>query len=327
MKNIINLFVLSVCLTFVHVKRVNAQEIEGSLKYNSTVTDALGLSNVSAIAGTRGSGTVLSDVFKEKLDDVFVVVVPAGSTAQEDNDTELLGFQVGDKTVFDIRIQDGKINVRRLIGDNWASYIIYDEVFYFRNIFTFIISANYIAIMVDEEGAKWNIAPVLFGLNSNDGTDQYSAGMGSHETPYFNSNSSQEGMVRSVYDFTIYPMTDEYDTYAEIQTWLNDPTQKDLSVNAKRESETAENVILAPMSEVSEFIEEADVDFYIYPNPSSESIALLGLEANEIVLIYDMIGNKIMETKEKQINVSTFSQGIYIIKSISGKNVLKFVKQ
>ncbi|MEP5603264.1 MAG: hypothetical protein ABJL44_19795, partial [Algibacter sp.] len=240
------------------MKQANAQI--GSIKYNSHVTDALGLPNTNAIAGTAGVGTVLSDTFKERLDDVFAVVVAAGADAESEK-TDLLAFQVGDKTVFNIHIEDGKIDVRRRIGEVSASYIIYDELFYFRNLFTFLISPNYIAIMVDEDGAKWNIAPVLFGLNSNEGTDQYSAGMGSHVTPFFDAGGGN-GMVRSNHAYTIYPMTDEYDTYAEIQAWLDDPAQQARAANAK-----------TPVSKalpVSELEEEASVDFYAYPNPSSE---------------------------------------------------------
>lgn len=320
MKKNINLLAVCVCITLLWVKEINAQIDGGGIKLNSHVTEALSLPNTNAIIGSRGVGAVLPDSFKERLDDVFVVVIAAGGDAQT-NDADLLAFQVGDKAVFNIRIEGGQIDVRRRIGDAWASYIIYDEVFYFRNLFTFIISPNYIAIMVDEEGAKWNIAPVLFGLNSNDGTDQFSAGKGSHVTPFFDIDSEETGLIRSVYDHTIYPMTAEYDTYAEIQLWLDDPAQKDRSVNAL-------------VADISEFVTpnaalETSIDdkLIIYPNPSSEFVMIQGLEENEIVYIYDMLGNKILKTKEKQINVSTYNQGIYFVKSESGKNVLKFVKQ
>lgn len=317
MKKYLNKYILTlcVCVTLLGTKQSNAQT--STIKYNSHVTDALGLPNTNAIAGTAGVGATLSDTFKERLDDVFAVVVAAGADA-EANNSELLAFQVGDKTVFNIRVQDGKIDVRRRIGDISASYIIYDSLFHFRNLFTIIVSPNYIAIMVDEEGAKWNIAPVLFGLNSNEGTDKYSAGVGSHVTPFFDAGGGV-GRLRSTYDHTIYPMTDAYDTYAEIQAWLDDPAQQARAANAKTSVSKA-----LPVSELEE---EVSVDFYAYPNPSSEYITIQGAEAQETLFIYDVLGNKILETVEKEINVSTYSPGLYFVKKGSSKNVLKFVKQ
>ncbi|MEP5601876.1 MAG: T9SS type A sorting domain-containing protein, partial [Algibacter sp.] len=60
---------------------------------------------------------------------------------------------------------------------------------------------------------------------------------------------------------------------------------------------------------------------------SSEYITIQGVENKETLFIYDVLGNKILETVEKQINVSTYSPGLYFVKKGSSKKVLKFVKQ
>ena len=79
---------------------------------------------------------------------------------------------------------------------------------------------------------------------------------------------------------------------------------------------------------VSEF-ENNLVDVKLYPNPTS---SFLNIETNEMIKsisFYSVIGVKILETKDKRIDVSSFSNGIYLTKVIteSGSEITKrFIK-
>ncbi|MEP4910737.1 MAG: sialate O-acetylesterase [Algibacter sp.] len=68
-------------------------------------------------------------------------------------------------------------------------------------------------------------------------------------------------------------------------------------------------------------------DTMVYPNPSSEVIKIKGLESNETLFIYDILGIKVLETTDKEVDISTFSNGVYFIKTEGRESVLKFIKK
>ena len=71
--------------------------------------------------------------------------------------------------------------------------------------------------------------------------------------------------------------------------------------------------------------------FSVYPNPVSE---LLTISIDENVLfekavVYSLLGEKLLETSEKNINVSSLATGLYFIQlSVDGNTVTKqFIKE
>ena len=69
------------------------------------------------------------------------------------------------------------------------------------------------------------------------------------------------------------------------------------------------------------------ISFELYPNPSGGRITIEGKNVSS-VMIYDLNGKLIRETKEKQIDVSSLARGVYSVIVISGnsRGVKKFVK-
>ena len=65
----------------------------------------------------------------------------------------------------------------------------------------------------------------------------------------------------------------------------------------------------------------------VYPNPAKESLRIEGLEANEIVEIYNSLGvrvKSVVASADEEINVSDLAPGAYLIRC--GKQTLRFVK-
>lgn len=68
----------------------------------------------------------------------------------------------------------------------------------------------------------------------------------------------------------------------------------------------------------------------IVPNPSNLFISILGLEKEASISIYDVSGKLLLKSANKnQINISSFDQGIYIVKIASSDSVIskKFIKE
>ena len=66
----------------------------------------------------------------------------------------------------------------------------------------------------------------------------------------------------------------------------------------------------------------------IYPNPAKDQLHVNGVEANTIILIYDMTGKVVMQqtaTENTIINVSELNRGVYVVSAGSSK--VKFVKE
>ena len=71
-------------------------------------------------------------------------------------------------------------------------------------------------------------------------------------------------------------------------------------------------------------------ELVIYPNPVSDILNIQNLD-NQIseISIFNMLGQQVLKTKNKQIDVSNFKNGMFIIKAktVSGDVVRRFVKQ
>ncbi len=67
----------------------------------------------------------------------------------------------------------------------------------------------------------------------------------------------------------------------------------------------------------------------IYPNPVNEMLHINCNENVEEAIIFDMKGNKIMETIGNEISVESLSQGIYVLQvsTKTGLGIQKFIKQ
>lgn len=63
----------------------------------------------------------------------------------------------------------------------------------------------------------------------------------------------------------------------------------------------------------------------IYPNPTTESISIEGLEDGQQVNIYSLSGKLAKSTNESVINVSNLANGEYIV--VAGQTVAKLIKK
>ncbi len=63
----------------------------------------------------------------------------------------------------------------------------------------------------------------------------------------------------------------------------------------------------------------------IYPNPTTESISIEGLEQGQQVKIYSISGKLAQVSNESVINVSSLSNGEYIV--VVGQTVAKLIKK
>ena len=61
--------------------------------------------------------------------------------------------------------------------------------------------------------------------------------------------------------------------------------------------------------------------FSIYPNPADEQITINTVNKDILVCIYNITGQKIIETTTKTINTSRLSKGCYIIEVISSGSI------
>ena len=67
------------------------------------------------------------------------------------------------------------------------------------------------------------------------------------------------------------------------------------------------------------------IPFSIYPNPTATILTIQSTTQNSQYTIYDLIGDEILHTQQKQIDISTLSNGIYFIRV--GNFTQKFVVQ
>ncbi len=63
----------------------------------------------------------------------------------------------------------------------------------------------------------------------------------------------------------------------------------------------------------------------IYPNPTTETIGIVGKESDQVVKIYSTTGNLVQTSNESNINVSKLPNGEYFV--VIGQTVAKMVKK
>jgi hypothetical protein len=61
--------------------------------------------------------------------------------------------------------------------------------------------------------------------------------------------------------------------------------------------------------------------FSVYPNPADNQIAINTVNQDILVHIYNITGQKVIETTTKTINTSGLSKGCYIVEVISGGTI------
>lgn len=325
--NIKNIIVLGIA--FFYLNTPFAQSQTTKIIYRSNVTEAMGLSTDLALEGTTGEHIELTDVWKNNVTDVFAVVVIGGSTMAPDND--LLSLRIDNQRIMNIVYDiNERYDVRRdFITQTGAttpsSYLVYDDLFTGNNTMTFIISPYFIAIMVDE-GADWRIAPILFGLKSNEGTDEYSTNIADHISPFFNAESLRLGLIGSTFAFSVFPMNGDISSYSEFQTWLADADQQARAKNAKVVNVNTFSDLID-----KELVSVSDTNLNIFPNPSSGTFNMgfmLLQETKMTYHIHDLLGT-LIHTDQKvfdegltewQVNSDAYTflqKGIYLI-TLSG---------
>ena len=71
-------------------------------------------------------------------------------------------------------------------------------------------------------------------------------------------------------------------------------------------------------------------NFSVYPNPANKNIQVQTIEEIKELSIYTILGKKVLQTNQKYINVSTLTNGLYLLKvhTYNGKTgIKKFIKQ
>lgn len=71
--------------------------------------------------------------------------------------------------------------------------------------------------------------------------------------------------------------------------------------------------------------QSSDAMVQVYPNPTAESISIVGKKDGEIVKIYNMLGNLVLSSQESEISVSSLADGSYIV--VVGNSIIKLIKK
>jgi len=68
---------------------------------------------------------------------------------------------------------------------------------------------------------------------------------------------------------------------------------------------------------------------FVYPNPSNHIISVNSSEKLQYAEVFDLTGNRIITTREVNIDITSLSPGIYILKSYfnDGQFQQKFIKE
>ncbi len=71
--------------------------------------------------------------------------------------------------------------------------------------------------------------------------------------------------------------------------------------------------------------EKSSATVQVYPNPTAESISIVGKKDGEFVKIYNMLGTLVLSSPESEIYVNSLADGSYII--IVGNSIIKLIKK
>lgn len=71
--------------------------------------------------------------------------------------------------------------------------------------------------------------------------------------------------------------------------------------------------------------EKSSATVHVYPNPTAESISIVGKKDGEFVKIYNMLGTLVLSIQESEISVSSLADGSYIV--VVGNSIIKLFKK
>ena len=63
----------------------------------------------------------------------------------------------------------------------------------------------------------------------------------------------------------------------------------------------------------------------IYPNPANKILSIVSSSKTEKITMFDLLGNEILQTQQKEIDVSAFQNGVYFLQI--GNSTQKFIVQ
>lgn len=63
----------------------------------------------------------------------------------------------------------------------------------------------------------------------------------------------------------------------------------------------------------------------VFPNPTTETVSVVGLEQGQMVSVYSASGLLVLRTAETEFNVSNLAKGQYFL--VAGKSVVKLIKK
>lgn len=110
-----------------------------------------------------------------------------------------------------------------------------------------------------------------------------------------------------------------FDGSQNISLDLNDGNTKDLG-----NVSNVQKIVFAD-GELASVDQTNATSVKIYPNPTTESISIEGLEQGQQVKIYSISGKLAQVSNESVINVSSLSNGEYIV--VAGQTVAKLIKK
>ncbi|MBQ8019123.1 MAG: T9SS type A sorting domain-containing protein [Paludibacteraceae bacterium] len=64
---------------------------------------------------------------------------------------------------------------------------------------------------------------------------------------------------------------------------------------------------------------------HVFPNPTEESIKVVGLADGESVKIYNLVGTLVLVSQSSEINVSHLADGQYLV--VVGNSIIKLIKR
>ena len=64
---------------------------------------------------------------------------------------------------------------------------------------------------------------------------------------------------------------------------------------------------------------------HVFPNPTEESIKVVGLSDGESVKIYNLVGTLVLVSQSSEINVSHLADGQYLV--VAGNSIIKLIKK
>ena len=118
--------------------------------------------------------------------------------------------------------------------------------------------------------------------------------------------------------------------FEEIASQLNEPQHITISDNIiyiyEREPTKISKLDLSSVLSINEF--DLSDEIKIFPNPSSNFINISGLTKLENYIIYDILGNEIINGtigNNQKINIQNLSNGFYLLK-VNNKNKIKLIK-